>query len=340
MRPGPRLRPLLLVPAFALLVFAEPVGAAQDRGRPVATDGPAIVVEPSPQPEAEPDDHGSALPLDHDPVAGGRNPIAGVFRGLGRALKWTAVQVRRSIIGEGDDRRPVSDHLAFPYRAMVSVVSLNSEHCTGWLYGPRIVATAGHCVHSGSALGRWRPLDSFRIVPAHFGPRGQTASAPFGTCRAVRLFSTAGWTEDEDEEYDYGAIELDCEVGKTTGWLGLGWTRDDLLSVPMTMVGYRAMARADRCKGLGGDFLLACQGPGQIRDTAERQLFYDADTSPETSGGPVLDADLFAPRVLGIHGQHQHPRAGPAHEKWNHGVRITRQVFENLRAWRRATLRE
>ena len=38
----------------------------------------------------------------------------------------------------------------------------------------------------------------------------------------------AGWTTVADDQYDYGAMKLDCAVGNQTGWFGWWWQAKSL----------------------------------------------------------------------------------------------------------------
>jgi glutamyl endopeptidase len=329
------LRAGLFLAVAAAFAAGMPRGtAAQDPGQPVANDGKSITVEASEQPESEQAFEGSSSTVKLAPqVPDKPGLLLKPFQLIWSGLTWFGPdQSHASIIDGVDDRTPVDDPTEFPSRSMVHVVS-DLETCSGWLYGKDIVATAGHCVSDGH--GRWASLGQVRVVPAHYGEASFAASEPFGFCGASRLYSTVGWTESEDEDYDYGAIKLNCEIGKQTGWLGYGWTALSLVGKPVNVVGYKHVKSLAKCKGKGGDFVLACWGPGNVKDSSTHQLFYSADTSPETSGAPVLDSSACASCALAIHANRTHKPAPSAHQDWNHGAVISRQVFQNLRAWRR-----
>jgi glutamyl endopeptidase len=112
----------------------------------------------------------------------------------------------------GPDTRERLYTSAYPTRARV-LITFTGGRCSGTLIGPNTVATAGHCVHTGGLLGSWRPVSSFRIYPGRDG-----ALSPYGVCTARTLFSVIGWTVSANEEYDYGAVKLNCTVGNTVGW--------------------------------------------------------------------------------------------------------------------------
>jgi glutamyl endopeptidase len=205
---------------------------------------------------------------------------------------------------------------------------------------PDIVLTAGHCLYDFENK-RWAA--NVTVSP------GRTSKlCPFGRCKSVRLFTTRGWKEGRAEEYDYGAIKLDCSIGNQTGWLGYDPAPDGVTdSTPLRLLGY-----AHYRKNLFGD---AEPQPPAIQDMVAsakliqpRLIFYPHDTDKNDSGAPLFTADLRVRIVhnMGCHalpgdpplvdGGRQCATSGSDHARLNHGVRITDRVAANLAAWRHA----
>ncbi len=97
-----------------------------------------------------------------------------------------------------DNRVRVNPTTVYPSSAIVQIVRTTGG-CTGWLYGPSIIATAGHCVHPGGGANGgggngFYPRGDFQIIPGRNG-----ASTPYGTCTATQLLSVNGWTQSGDE---------------------------------------------------------------------------------------------------------------------------------------------
>src|SRR5262245_42468414 len=94
---------------------------------------------------------------------------------------------------------------AFPSRAVVHIIS-NRGTCTGWLFGPDIVATAGHCLNTGGQPGNddaWADLESIRI--STHAADGETGIIPAGeSCRAQRLYASRGWLDSAADDQDFG----------------------------------------------------------------------------------------------------------------------------------------
>ena len=133
---------------------------------------------------------------------------------------WSGKIGPLKIIGS-DDRRIVNNTTRYPESAQVLVVLPNGR-CSGALIGPDLVLTAGHCVHSGGSGGSWQ--SSATIYPGRNGNQ-----APFGSCEAKRFYSVTGWVENNNPAYDFGAIKLNCDIGKRAGWMGFFWQQVSLV---------------------------------------------------------------------------------------------------------------
>lgn len=222
-----------------------------------------------------------------------------------------------SIIGT-DDRTRNMVTTTYPERT-ITLVTFDGGRCSGAMIGPNTVLTAGHCVHSGGSAGGWRT--NVRVYPGRNG-----AQSPFGSCGARNLYSVYGWVRDRDERYDYGAIKLDCTVGNTTGWLGFWWQAASLVGLRAIIDGYP-----------GDKPLEQWRATDSVRVNDDLQIFYQNDTIPGSSGSSVYSTQssfCTGPCVMGIHAYGVH--GAPPHSNHNHGVRITKPVYENLLAWRNA----
>lgn len=212
-----------------------------------------------------------------------------------------------SVIGT-DGRTQVTNTTAFPYRAIVHISS-SIGGCTGWMISARTVATAGHCIHNGS----W--ATNVVVSPGRNG-----SSYPYGSCRGTNLYSVSGWTTNRDTNYDYGAIQLDCTIGNTTGWIGFRYTSSSLTGTAENISGYPG----DKPSGT------QWQHADQIRNTLTYKLEYQNDTYGGQSGSPVYQASHSAcsngPCAIAIH-----TNGGST---YNRGTRITQAVFNNLNNWK------
>lgn len=218
-----------------------------------------------------------------------------------------------------DERARVTTTTTFPYRA-IALITFTGGRCTGWLYGPDVVATAGHCVHTGGSSGSWRT--NVTVFPGRDGP-----SSPYGSCSARSLHSVLGWTRDQDERYDYGVIKLNCSIGNTTGWFGLWWQGASLNGTGTEISGYPGDKPLENWRSVD-----------QVRVSETEQAFYFNDTLGGMSGSPIFtNRGAGSPWcvgscVMGIHAYGLH--GSQPHANHNHGIRFTQQNFDNMLFWR------
>jgi glutamyl endopeptidase len=225
-----------------------------------------------------------------------------------------------TIIGT-DQRVKVNPTTTYPGRA-VALITFDGGRCTGWLYGKDIVATAGHCVHTGGSNGAWRT--NVRVYPGRNG-----SSSPYGSCAARRLHSVDGWTRDGNQEYDYGAIKLNCSIGNTTGWFGYWWQSASLQNLPSIISGYP-----------GDKPLEQWRSNDSIRVSQTNKVFYQNDTVGGMSGSAVYyNRPSGSPFCSGVCSMGIHAYGlfnGPPYNTNNSATRITEARFNNLKAWKDA----
>lgn len=217
-----------------------------------------------------------------------------------------------------DDRRQITTTKTYPWRVHASLLITAADGSnwigTGWFVNPHVLITAGHCVFikNSGVPGRDGWVARMRVLPGRNG-----AEKPFGEAPATEFHSVRGWTENGDEEYDYGAIVLDEPLGRQTGWLGFGRYSDaDLTDVVGNISGYP------------GD-----QPPGtqwyaarRLDSVSTRKVRYDIDTAGGQSGAAVYrikDGQRFAVAI--------HAYGGAT---VNSGTRINGPVFDNIQHWK------
>jgi glutamyl endopeptidase len=212
-----------------------------------------------------------------------------------------------------DDRVRISPATSIPWRwncqLIITMANGNASRCTGFFIGRRTVMTAGHCVFSHAAGGWAR---SIRVIPGKDG-----ASEPFGSQTATSFRSVVGWVNNQDPEYDYGAIILpNTTLGSRVGFFGFAsLSFFTLLGLLVNNAGY------------AGDkpFGTLWFNAGRITSVTSRRLFYMVDTFGGHSGSPIWMLSGGHRYVVGIHGYGGCP---------NKAVRIIEPVFNNMLAWR------
>ena len=313
-----------VVAAFALIATAAPA-YSQSKHTPVSNDGSSV----APPIEGA---FGGESP------ANSASPSRGVRRITESALAAEGVLFeaesnrefrRRAALPDGGERASGENAaevilgwdtrerlytVTYPARAKV-LITFSAGRCSGTMIGPNTVATAGHCVHSGGSNGNWYPTASYRIYPGRDG-----AASPYGVCTARNIHSVVGWTVNGDEEYDYGAMKLNCTVGNTVGWFGFAATGPT--NLPTIIGGYP-----------GDKPLEQWTSSDRVRAFSARQIFYSNDTIGGQSGSGVWH-DPSGPYIFGIHAYGTHGSGN--HAVFNHGTRITAAVATNLQAWKNA----
>ncbi|NEO78090.1 serine protease [Moorena sp. SIO4G3] len=217
-----------------------------------------------------------------------------------------------SVIGS-DDRIRISPASTIPWRwiCQLIVTKANGKRykCSGWLIGPRTVITSGHCVYSHITGGWAKKIEVF--------PGMDEKEAPFGSQVSTSFRSVKGWTQQQDDDFDYGAIILpDDTLGNRVGWFGFMNLSDELLTnLQVNNSGYAGD------KPFGTQWFNA----GRITRITSDKLFYMLDTYGGQSGSPIWRLQDGQHHVVGIHGH-----AGFE----NSAVRITKSVFDNISAWK------
>jgi glutamyl endopeptidase len=192
------------------------------------------------------------------------------------------------IIGK-DDRQRVTDTRFLPYSAIVKISAYDASNvewiCTGFLYAPNAVVTAGHCIYNHDpnkgTLG-WR-----RVVAVTPGLNGN--ATPFPTCYARSLYSVTNWTDYGNNNSDYGAIRLDCSVGYQTGVLTIEAARSQDVEDYSTkyMIGYSGD------KGGATQWIRS----GIITGWNVFRIKYNIDTVGGDSGAPVYCVGGDCPNI-------------------------------------------
>jgi glutamyl endopeptidase len=211
-----------------------------------------------------------------------------------------------TVIGT-DNRTVVDDTTTLPSSAIGSLeVTLDGEDvtCAGFLIDRNSVVTAGHCLHTGGSGGEF-------ATAATFTPGRDGGTSPFGDCDAERIFVASRWLTNRSAADDWGLIQLNCDVGDTTGWLRMKYMSNAQLANRAVTV---------RAPALDGQMKTASD---QIRSVAATTVTHRADADAAQVGAPIYQATgCSGPCVLAIH------TGGNATN--NKGVRITLSLIESL----------
>lgn len=225
---------------------------------------------------------------------------------------------REETVHGPDDRTQVSNTNVYPWRAIASLLITAADNSmwigTGWFIGPHTLLTAGHVVFikNSGVPGRDGWVKSIQVMPGRNG-----ASLPYGTVTSSSLRSVTGWTDSGDENFDYGAIILNTDLGNTVGWFGYQVLNDgDLTASTVNIAGYPGD------KPAGTMWFQA----NKVASVGPRKVYYDIDTAGGQSGSPVwrlVNGNRYGVAVHAYGGQ-----------STNSGTRITSPVASNIAAWK------
>ena len=223
------------------------------------------------------------------------------------------------IIGT-DDRTQVADTTIAPYRYTVllkiTLPGNRQGYCTGWLYAPNMVATAGHCLYDGGwALG----------IAATIAPNG--ATKPFPDCSVVKMYVPWQYQSNPAQADDFGAVRISCDAGLQPGWFGMEvLSVAELLLVPhVGLTGYPC----DKIDAAHPD-PTQWVSTGTIWAFGPDLLEYDNDMVGCQSGSPVYDLRTDSLCYTCAVGINEAEVSTPFGGRDNDGVRLTQRVYDLL----------
>lgn len=195
---------------------------------------------------------------------------------------------------------PLSADLQYPYRAVgklfLTVPGVGPATCSAAVIRPRIILTAGHCVHSGSG-GADGFYTNFVFVPAF-----RDGASPYQAWNGVYAIAPATWTNGRGSvpnAADYAVIELQDRIvggavrriGMVTGQLGVQILK--LIPNHAHLLGYPS--NLDR--GLKMHQVTAAS----FATGGNNTIIYGSDMGPGSSGGPWVE-NFQAPAIGQIGG--------------------------------------
>lgn len=217
------------------------------------------------------------------------------------------------IIGT-DDRVRITPTTRVPWRwtcaLRIQFPSGSTFRGTGFLIGPRALATAGHCVYMHDHGGWARKIE---VIPAADG-----SLKPYGMATATSLRSVGGWVNQRRPESDYGCIVLPNGSfgGRNLGSFGFAaFPATTILAQPAVVAGYPGDKPFAELWGMAR----------RVKAVTSRTLVYDTDTMGGQSGAPVYIKRNGNRYVVGIHNY------GAANG--NMATRVTQPVYQRLLGW-------
>jgi glutamyl endopeptidase len=193
---------------------------------------------------------------------------------------------------------------------------------TGWLCGPSLLITCGHCVHS-ARFGGW--AREISIAPGF-----SWGAAPFGRTVSRNFSCPDEWQAGGSKDHDIGCVHLNEPVGNTVGWFKTkSVPPSGLQSGDVSVAGYPQY---------DGGYDLLLRHTGAVRTRRNGRVFYHVDTKEGQSGGPVWMAndDPIAPHVVAVHTYEKEQTPPDIPQDVNSGTVITSDVLDLILRWQSA----
>jgi glutamyl endopeptidase len=211
----------------------------------------------------------------------------------------------------------------------------SAKICTGFFIGPYTVATAGHCVHDMTRVKKPDGVNGW-AVSATVYPGYDAGVVPFGSASGYQLYSTQGWIEGQDQQYDYGAVYLTSPLGDTVGYFNFGFFSDEYLIQYFSSGGVAGVA------GYPLDKDAACPGgnpagclwtdSGPVTSMTSKILNYSISTDTAgQDGAPIWINDSGNLYAVGINLFSAGDSLCSAGK--NCGLRIISEVAANFETW-------
>ncbi len=207
---------------------------------------------------------------------------------LAAAAPVAAQATRLPGIAGADDRRTVEPR-EYPWSAVGRLNTTVGQRCTGTLIGPRLVATAAHCLFNRRTRQPMRP-ESVHFLAAY--GRGEWAA----TARAVAIRrGTDG--PPGDPGADWAIVTLADPIGQQVGWIAPAAGQPVAGEAAILRVGY-GQDRAHLPMAVLGCRILGV-APGRTI------LAHDCDAVRGDSGSPILVLQDGRLTLAGVHSGHR-----------------------------------
>src|SRR4051812_26304056 len=125
--------------------------------------------------------------------------IRGNIRQAGEATYGQAGRARK-VQGGHDERQLVTETPSYPWRATALLEISGPDGLpyigTGWFLGPRLLATAGHCVYF-QGQGNIGPVQSISVKPGG-------SNSPFSNVTAKLVSAHPDWENGANPAADFG----------------------------------------------------------------------------------------------------------------------------------------
>ncbi|MBD5135556.1 MAG: trypsin-like serine protease [Lachnospiraceae bacterium] len=149
---------------------------------------------------------------------------------------------------------------------------------TGFMVGPGIVLTAAHCVY--------KPDMHTVSVGVYVKPNGYTNYLAYHIADSWTISSEYyNDPNNLNSDYDWAIITMKENISAKTGWMGIGYSVEDIKDKQITVSGYPGDE-----KYIGHQ----CCSTGVMNSISEYRVQHTANTLPGHSGSPIFNSDGVA----------------------------------------------
>ena len=183
----------------------------------------------------------------------------------------------------GADDRAVFRDTSYPWSAF-GRCETNFGPFSGVMIGPRHILTCNHGVD-------WTPPPGYDADWLTFTPAYYDGTAPFGSTYATHVYyvkkdNNDGFSNGDEDQYDYTVLVLNDRIGDRTGWLGTRRYTDawDPLAA-WWHIGYPQDLTSLERPTFQSWFTI---NGDDNQDDAHEAIYHEADVFPGQSGGAVF----------------------------------------------------
>ncbi len=189
---------------------------------------------------------------------------------------------------------------------------------TGFMIGPNAVATAGHVIYNTEKFGGF--THEVKVYPAKTGD-----SEPYGPYTTTSYSVANEWADSENDNYDWGLIELGTNIGYTVGWMALKTQTTTYNGTYMRLNGYPGKDPNEEYTEV------LYRSNGKI-NASYTYLLQSTNTiaSSGMSGGPVYIEQNDVYKIIGLH-------KGRNSSNESYFTRITSTVYNVYMLYRNIT---